>query len=109
MPRLAGIAALLLVSGGLLLAGCADKGAAPGGAVPGVRHNEPVIYNNQRYVVSYRFDESASAYAVAVARPGKALGKGDGETARQVAQSTVTYYACPSLSKTTWHMQVKCT
>lgn len=118
MPRLAGLIAVLIVLGGGL-AGCAGDDTGPG-AVPGVRHNEPVIFNDERYQVSYRFDESAAAYSVAVTRPGKALGEGDAATAANVASSTVTYYACPAstrgrvsegsarLASKAWQMQVKC-
>lgn len=89
----------------------------------GVDHNEPVVYNGERYTVRFIYNRGANVYDVTVMRPGKALtsDESDGAAAHAVARSTVGHYACPARTKgrvragterfvsgAQWLMQVEC-
>lgn len=63
--------------------------------------NEPVIFNDQRFLVSFDYRKDTEAYDVVVRRAGKSLRQSDRDLrdAEQVAQSTLTHYACPGSTK----------
>lgn len=110
----------------LAVAGCQTGASAPQGPgmVPtdGRAHSEPVMYNGQRYQVTFRFEQSMNGYELAVSRRGRGLKDHDKDRkdAFQVAASALTHFACPrgqkaklidgsqTYSKPTWRTNARC-
>lgn len=121
-------AARMIIAAGLLLAaaGCATApsggGAAIATASDGKVHSEPVIYNGQRFKVTFQYKGERSGYDVWISRRGRALSGagGDKEKALHVATSALSHYACPQGQKAkpvddtsafaggTWRLMARC-
>lgn len=93
---------------GLGVAACAAPiqqaavGPSPG-LVPtdGTSHSEPVVYNGERYEVTFRFKQALNGYDLSVTRrkPGLKQSDKDRDDAFQVATSALTHFACPNGQK----------
>lgn len=103
MPRR--LLSIATTVGCLLLVDC-TKVAAPPPLTPSVpivqsNKNEPVIFDGQRFTVSFDYLSEQGVYDVSVRRTARPLSEreGDLKAAERVAQSTLTHYACPGASK----------
>ena len=92
--------------GPVLLFGCAKKPAmvpaAPAAPIVVSNHDEPVIFNGQKFIVSFKYGVADKVYDVEVrraSRPLSAKKESDLKDAAQVASSTLTHYACPGSTK----------
>jgi hypothetical protein len=106
MPDMRKVCVLATLSLGLVLVACKkvdDKGVSIPAPQPAVtsNKNEPVIFNGQKFMVSFDYQPEAAAYAVAVRRMSSPLRdrENDRKDAEQVAKSTLTHYACPGSTK----------
>jgi len=105
MSRMSAFALAGSITLACLLTACTGtetaKAPLPARPVVTSNKNEPVIFNGQKFLVSFEYKPEASAYDVAVRRSGKALRdrESDRKDAEQVARSALTHYACPSSTK----------
>ncbi|WP_342642348.1 hypothetical protein [Rhodoligotrophos ferricapiens] len=96
---------ILAVAGCFVLADCTKVAAPPPPQHPtpivASNKNEPVIFNGQKFIVSFDYKGQDGAYDVMVRRASKPLREkeDDLKDAEQVAQSTLTHYACPGSSR----------
>lgn len=117
-------ACLLIVS--LLALGACQKttGSVYGvAATSGVEHTEPVQFNDQRYLVTFKYESSFAGYNVATRRPQKPLRntEADKSASIEVMSSALTHFACANgqktrvvpgsasyLNKRSWAIRAKC-
>jgi len=118
-----------LVVGAICLApACSKKPevtvVAPQPVLIAKNRNEPVIFNDEKFFVTFDYRSNEQAYDVAVRRASRPLRKrpADLEDAARVASSTLTHYACYGSTKAktvgtegtlngrgTWTGRLRCT
>lgn len=106
------------------LSACKTASPPAPGLIPtdGSLHSEPVMFNGERYQVTFRYLGRLNGYHVAVKRRGRRLRASDKDRADalQVATSALTHYACPqgqkarpadgtlSYAERTWRLAARC-